>query len=180
MYEEFCGLSDNRFGSPGEYCIAKCDNCGLFQTISVQDAERLKQLYETFYNFGGEKGTIYTKVREVFFSSIAYRFLMAIDGDISFHSRRGQGRLLDVGCNEGRGLAIYQRNGFDTEGLELNEKAAQNARKAGFTVHTQTLEEFQPEEPFDIVVLSKVLEHAPDPKEMLKNVYRVLKSDAVK
>jgi len=67
---------------------------------------------------------------------------MALDGDISFHSRRGQGRLLDVGCNKGRGLLIYQHNGFSPEGLELNEKAAQDARKAGFTVHTQTLEEF--------------------------------------
>ena len=100
---------------------------------------------------------------------------MAIDGDISFHSHRGQGRLLDVGCNEGRGLVIYQRNGFDPEGLELNEKAAQDARLAGFTVHTETLEEFQPEEPFDIVVLSNVLEHTPDPKNMLENVSRVLK-----
>ena len=168
-------LADNRFGSEGEYCIAKCHNCGLLQTIPVPDAERLKQLYETFYNFGGEKGTIYTKVREAFFSSIAYRSWMAIDGDISFHSHRGRGRLLDVGCNEGRGMNIYRQNGFDSEGLELNEKAAQDARMAGFTVHTQTLEEFKPDEPFDIIVLSNVLEHAPNPKEMLENVYRVLK-----
>jgi len=92
---------------------------------------------------------------------------MAIDGDVSFHSHRGQGRLLDIGCNEGRGLEIYKRNGFHPKGLELNEKAAKNARIAGFTVHTQTLEEFQTEDPFDIAVLSNVLEHAPDPKEML-------------
>lgn len=169
------GLTDNRFGSGGEYSIAKCHNCGLLQTIPAPDTEELKQLYETYYNFGGEKGTSYTKSREVFFSSFLYRFWMALDGDISFHSRKGRGRLLDVGCNEGRGLLIYQRNGFDPEGLELNEKAAQNARRAGFTVHTQSLEEFQPEEPFDVVVLSNVLEHAPDPREMLKNVYRVLK-----
>jgi len=58
---------------------------------------------------------------------------------------------LDICCNEWRGLSLYCRNGFDPEGLELNERAAQNARMAGFTVHTQTLEEFQPEEPFDIV-----------------------------
>ena len=175
MHEELHGLADNRFGSDGEYCIAKCSNCGLLQTIPVPDTEKLKQLYETYYNFGGEKGTIYTKAREAFFSSIAYRSWMAIDGDVSFHSRRGQGRLLDIGCNEGRGLFIYRHNGFDPKGLELNERAAQNARRAGFIVYTETLEEFQPEEPFDIVVLSNVLEHAPDPKNMLENVSRVLK-----
>ena len=134
MQVKLSGLIDNRFGSEGEYCIAKCHQCGLLQTIPVRDAEKLKQLYETYYNFGGEKGTIYIKFRQIFFSSIAYLSWMAIDGDISFHSRRVRGRLLDIGCNEGRGLLIYQQNGFDPEGLELNEKAAQNARIAGFTV----------------------------------------------
>ncbi|MBE9570721.1 MAG: class I SAM-dependent methyltransferase [Proteobacteria bacterium] len=175
MYKELRGLTDNRFGNPGEYYIAKCDHCGVLQTIPVPDTEQLKKLYEIYYNFGGEKGTIYTKVRDVFLNSFVYRSWMTIDGDVSFHSRRGQGQLLDIGCNEGRGLAIYQRNGFDPEGLELNEKAAQDARMAGFTVHIQPLEEFQPKKLFDIVVLSNVLEHAPNPKEMLKNIHRVLK-----
>lgn len=175
MQVKLSGLIDNRFGSEGEYCIAKCHQCRLLQTIPVPDAEKLKQLYEAYYNFGGENGTIYTKFRHIFFSSIAYRSWMAIDGDISFHARKDRGRLLDVGCNEGRGLEIYRRNGFDPEGLELNERAAQNARMAGFVVHTKPLEEFQSEEPFDIVVLSNVLEHTPNPKDMLENVHRILK-----
>jgi 2-polyprenyl-3-methyl-5-hydroxy-6-metoxy-1,4-benzoquinol methylase len=170
-------LEDNRFGSPGEYSIAKCHNCGVLQTIPMPDAEKLKQLYERYYNFGGEKGTSYTKFRYIFLTSFVYCFWMAIDGDISFHLRRGSGRLLDVGCNEGRGLKIYRANGFESEGLELNERAAQDARMAGFTVHTQALEKFQPVEPFDIVVLSNVLEHAPNPKNMLDNVRRILKPD---
>jgi len=145
------------------------------QTLPVPSPGELKKLYEEYYNFGGEKGTIYTKSREAFFSSFLYRFWMALDGDIFFHSLKGRGRLLDIGCNEGRGLSLYYRNGFEPEGLELNEKAAQDARMAGFTVYTQTLEEFQPEEPFDVVVLSNVLEHAPDPKEMLEKVQRILK-----
>jgi len=174
-HEELRSLTDNRFGSEGEYSIAKCHNCGLLQTIPVPDPEQLKELYETYYNFEGEKGTIYTRFRDIFFSSIAYRSWMAIDGDISFHSRRGRGRLLDIGCNEGRGLVIYQGNGFDPEGLELNERAAQDARLAGFVVHTKPLEEFQPEKPYDVAVLSNVIEHSLNPKEMLKNVRRVLK-----
>lgn len=177
MQVKVSGLIDNRFGCEGEYCIAKCQQCRLLQTIPVPDAEKLKQMYEDYYNFGGEKETIYTKFRHFFFNSIAYRFWMAIDGDISFHARKGRGRLLDVGCNEGRGMEIYRRNGFDPEGLELNERAAQNARMAGFVVHTKPFEKFQPEEPFDVVILSNVIEHSLNPKEMLKNVKCVLKPE---
>ena len=74
-------------------------------------------------------------------------------------------------------MRIYQRNGFEPEGLELNEKAAQDARKAGFTVYSQIFEEFQSDEPFDIVVLSNVLEHSSNPKNMLDHVRSVLKLD---
>ena len=40
---------------------------------------------------------------------------LAVDGDISFHSVNGSGRLLDVGCNEGRGMMLFKKNGFDVD-----------------------------------------------------------------
>jgi 2-polyprenyl-3-methyl-5-hydroxy-6-metoxy-1,4-benzoquinol methylase len=96
---------------------------------------------------------------------------------MSFHGRRGAGRLLDVGCNEGRGLSLYAGNGFQVEGLELNTLAAAAARRRGFSVHTSTLDQFRPEEPFDVVVLANVLEHAWDPVMMLAEVRRLLKPE---
>ena len=44
---------------------------------------------------------------------------------MSFHARRGAGRLLDVGCNEGRGLAMYAANGFQAESLVWFDRAMQ-------------------------------------------------------
>ena len=80
-------LADNRFGSPDQYSIAECDQCRLLQTVPIPEPEEIKHFYETYYNFGGETGTIYTKLRNTLFGSLAYSFWMAIDGDISFHSR---------------------------------------------------------------------------------------------
>ncbi len=99
---------------------------------------------------------------------------LIVDGDISFHKMKGSGRLLDVGCNEGRGLQIYQQNGYSAEGLELNETAAAEARKAGFRIYTDPLEQFEPEKLYDVVVLSNVIEHSLDPKDMLNHVNRIL------
>ena len=168
------GLSDTRFGTPGTYEIRRCVQCGFEQTWPVPSLAELKKLYEAQYNFGGETGTLYTKLREWFFLSFLYRLWIRLDGDISFHLKTGSGRLLDIGCNEGRGLRIYARNGFQVEGLELNTTAASVARSTGCAVHTCLLDDFQPAASYDVAVLSNVLEHSLDPRQMLADVRRIL------
>ena len=169
------GLFDTRFGIAGRFAVQCCARCDLEQIWPLPEPDHLKHLYERFYNFSGERGTLYLSLRERFFSSLLYRLWIRLDGDISFHARRGSGRLLDIGCNEGRTLKNYARNGFAAEGTELNENAAALARAAGFRVFTGQLEDFAPAELFDVAVLSNVLEHALDPKAMLAAVRRLLK-----
>jgi 2-polyprenyl-3-methyl-5-hydroxy-6-metoxy-1,4-benzoquinol methylase len=168
------GLFDGRFGAPGSFAVAECSGCGLEQTWPRPGAEELKGLYERFYNAGIRPDSAYRGLRERFFTSGLYRLWLAWDGDMGFHGRRGCGRLLDVGCNEGRGLSLYADNGFEVEGLELNETAAALARRRGFRVHTTGLGQFRPQEPFDVVVLANVLEHAWDPVQMLAEVRPLL------
>lgn len=170
-------VTDTRFGVEGNFAIYKCNHCGLVQLNLCPSDSELKSLYETYYNFVGSKKSLYTKLRRTFLESVFYRLWMAIDGDICFHSRRGNGRLLDIGCNEGQGLQIYKQNGFMAEGLELNDRAASEARKRGFRVYADSLETFQPEQSYDVVVLSHVLEHSLNPREMLTHVARILKPD---
>ena len=167
-------LTDTRFGTPGSYQVYRCANCGLEQTYPVPSLPELKRLYEAQYNFGGETGTLYTRLRERFFFSFLNRAWMWLDGDISFYQVRGRGRLLDIGCNEGRGLRIYARNGFEVEGLELNERAAALAREGGFCVQTRLVGEFDPTDPYNVVVLSNVLEHSLDPRQMLLDVRQIV------
>jgi 2-polyprenyl-3-methyl-5-hydroxy-6-metoxy-1,4-benzoquinol methylase len=169
------GVFDTRLGIEGSYNICRCGSCGLIQLLTCLKPDELKSFYETYYNFGGNKEGLYTEFRKAFFASPLYHLWMAIDGDICFHSSRGKGRLLDVGCNEGQGLQIYQQNGFLVEGLELNERAASEARKRGFRVFTGPLEAFRPEKAYDVVVLSHILEHSVNPKVMIAHVARILK-----
>jgi 2-polyprenyl-3-methyl-5-hydroxy-6-metoxy-1,4-benzoquinol methylase len=168
------GVTDNRLGAPGVYEIRRCVSCGLEQTFPIPKQSVLTQLYERYYNFGGIRDTLYTRLRERFLSSFLNRFWTTIDGDVAFQLRKGSGRLLDIGCNEGRGLKIFARNGFQVEGLELNTNAAAVAREGGFTVHTCLLEEFHPTQSFNVAVLSNVLEHTLEPRQMLVDVNRVL------
>jgi SAM-dependent methyltransferase len=172
------GVRDTRFGVPGTWTIRNCLRCALEQTHPIPSGTELKALYENHYNFptlSEDSAKAYEARRERFLMSPLYQLMLAVDGDISFHSERGRGRLLDIGCNEGRGLTLYRRNGFSPEGLELNSHAAAAARARGFVVHEVDLREFRPTEPFDRAVLSNVLEHALDPRRMLADVHRILK-----
>jgi len=169
------GLFDTRFGSAGDYQIQRCARCGLEQLSPQPSAEQLKDLYERYYNFGGGHDTLYTRLRSWYFASPLHRMWAALDGDISFYLRKGSGQLLDIGCNEGRGLKMYAGNGFEVEGIELNEKAAEVARREGFAVHIGTLGRYKLTRQFDVAVLSNVLEHSLDPAEMLRDVHRILK-----
>lgn len=167
---------DTRFGIDAAFGIARCSACGLEQTVPRPAPDALGAYYAAHYNFGGESGTTYTGLRARFLESGLYRLWLALDGDISFHARPGRGRLLDIGCNEGRGLSLYARNGFSAvEGLETNPVAAEAARRRGFAVHGVELADFQPSEPYDVAVLSNVLEHALDPAVMARHVARILK-----
>lgn len=165
---------DNRFGAPGAYDILRCDACGQLQTSPRLDEAALIDAYETYYNYGSG-ATAYAGLRDRLVRSWPYRLWLACDGDITFQTVKGSGRLLDVGCNEGRGLVEFRRNGFAAEGQEINAIAADMARARGFAVSTEPLAQMPGAGSYDVVVLSNVLEHATDPRAMLGDVARLLR-----
>jgi SAM-dependent methyltransferase len=167
-------VEDTRFGSPGKWRILECTACHLEQTDPRPTAAELKTLYETYYNYGGEADTSYTTWRDRLILSAPYQWFLKLDGDMAFNAEQGSGRLLEVGCNEGRNLLLYRRNGFQPEGTEVNGRAAEVARRRGFMVYETDLHGLQPSLPFERVVLANVLEHALDPRAMLADVKRVL------
>lgn len=167
-------LHDTRFGIDYECGAAICTTCGLEQIFPAPGEKDLRRYYEEFYNFKGSDNRKYERLRHLFLFSAVYRIWMAIDGDVSFYSCVGEGRLLDVGCNEGRGLTFYQNNGFNAEGLELNRVAAKSARSRGFVVHEGLLDSFEANSRYNVIVLSNVLEHSLNPAEMLEYIGRIL------
>ena len=82
---------DTRFGVAQPYGIARCRTCGLVQTVPRPSGDELGRLYAKHYNFGGERGTFYTRARARFLASRLYRLWLALDGDISFHAKGGSG-----------------------------------------------------------------------------------------
>jgi len=88
------------------------------------------------------------------------------------------GKLLDVGCGNGRYLDGMNKLGWDVKGVEFNENAVRVCRLSGLDVHHGDLFSANFEDrSFDVINVSHVIEHVPDPKSFFSELSRVLKKN---
>lgn len=86
------------------------------------------------------------------------------------------GRFLDVGCGSGDMIAAMAHLGMVSEGVEPSHYAAAKATAAGLKVTCSLLRDASfPDASFDAVSMFHVLEHTPDPIEVLRECRRILK-----
>lgn len=95
--------------------------------------------------------------------------------------RKRGGRLLDVGCGDGRFLAGALQRGWDAHGVDTSPGAIRSARRelGGRAVLTTLLKASYPAEHFDVVSLFEVLEHLPDVLGHLREIRRILKPEGL-
>ena len=87
------------------------------------------------------------------------------------------GRVLEVGCGNGVFLSYLKHHGWDVVGVDMSAKAAAIAKERfNIDIFAGRIENVTFEaESFDIVVMSHVIEHLPDPGGTLWRVARLLK-----
>ena len=107
-------------------------------------------------------------------------FMEAMGGDI-----KGK-RILDAGCGGGLLSEDFARAGALVTGVDVRAGAIETARehavRVGLSIdyHVGSVEDLQlPEESFDVVVTSFVLEHVSDLRKAIANVARVLKPEGL-
>lgn len=86
------------------------------------------------------------------------------------------GRLLDVGCGSGYKLKFLQDLGWQAEGVDIDPVAVESARAKGLSVRLGTLEvQNYPDNYFDAITMSHLIEHVYNPLGVLGECYRILK-----
>lgn len=88
------------------------------------------------------------------------------------------GRMLDVGCGDGRLLAAAAAHGFDVTGVEPSAGMARKAlrRVEAERIRVGRLEDFQwADGQFDLVVSVSYLEHEPAPRDALLRFHALLR-----
>jgi 2-polyprenyl-3-methyl-5-hydroxy-6-metoxy-1,4-benzoquinol methylase len=87
-------------------------------------------------------------------------------------------KVLDVGCGGGAFLRVVRELGGEVAGVEPSEHGAKAARAQGLPVFHGQLHDYinsgAADRRFDVVTASHVLEHHPEPVEMLKQMKSLL------
>jgi methionine biosynthesis protein MetW len=93
---------------------------------------------------------------------------------------RASGRVLDIGSSLGYLLRALIEAGFEAEGIEPSKFGVEYCRERGLNVTEGYFgRSVYPASSFDIVILNHVLEHVPNPSELLRDVREVLREHGI-
>ncbi|MBA4375971.1 MAG: hypothetical protein C0401_07345 [Anaerolinea sp.] len=164
-------LSDVGCGLPGEWDLLECLQCGLIFTVPPLEPDQFEDYYPAQYSSYNPTGalrstTVGGLIRRIAMLPYTWRFGSPTWGERPF----GSGQLLDVGCGAGMFLMEAAKLGWHVWGIDLSSLAVEKARINAPTasIRLGQLEDLQPNEMFDMINLSHVLEHLPEPHQALR------------
>lgn len=196
-------LRDRLFAAPGTWAMLRCPKCGLIWLNPQPIPEDIGKLYSEYFTHNTlpqipKKEPTMSWRKIVKFSILNSGFGYRSDGSNKFigwmGSRLGPlrdivggivmwlngahpGKLLDVGCGNGQFLATMREMGWEVLGVEPDGQAVKMAQKRfGLNVYEGALEKIAfPDDSFDAITMSHVVEHLSDPTGTLRECQRVLK-----
>jgi 2-polyprenyl-3-methyl-5-hydroxy-6-metoxy-1,4-benzoquinol methylase len=180
-----CKLCGTRVGRPkyrlDGFSVLACPSCGVVFTDLEPTRDELRQLYSIDY---------FSQRQEYYFENSVVDPVKGREdaqiGDFKrwlelLESRKGKGRLLDIGCGIGIFLKMAQDRGWEAYGVDVSYDAVEIARsRFHVNAYVGTLDEAHfADSFFDVVTLLDAFEHLPDPLADLAAIRKVLKSDGV-
>lgn len=162
--------------------IQKCKNCGIVFLNPQPSFVELKEHYpkNEYYSLRGIDKGLKSKIR-MFFYNLYYKenknyFFKALFSPLKFYFRRTKiiknGKLLDIGSGSGQFLYEMKRLGMKIYGVEPGEF---DKKEKLNIINSDLIGAKYPSNFFDVITMNHVLEHIPNPKETLMEVYRILK-----
>jgi len=187
-------LPDRLFSAPGKWNIWTCasEHCGLLWLNPMPVKEDLGIAYQQYATHQDPRSEVESSLAKgarlkAVLRSVVRKDPMDIFGsrrfarDIKNHSSMHlaglrPGKLLEIGPGTGENLRAMKGWGWDTQGVDIDPAAVENARSKGLKVDLGFLEEQNyPSSFFDAVVSLHSLEHIPDPIATVAECVRILR-----
>jgi len=159
-----------------DFNVLRCEECGTAWRSNMYTKDTIHQMYceEDYENhpfFAYEQQSFEATTRAKNFE----RALDYIEGAV------GKGRLLDVACGSGTFLAVANKRGWRTCGVEISE---QLSKVCAETTHSEVVtalfeEASLPEHSFDAITCWDIIEHVLDPQAFLEKACSLLRPGGV-
>lgn len=152
------------------FALFRCTKCQLaFTSPRPSDTELVQCYDEAYYGAAALRGSFAKRLYEIFFRGRRKQ--------IERHVQRG--RLLDIGCGDGRFVHYMAAHGWEAVGFDISPIARALARQqANDRVRIlggRLTDHHLPERSFDLITLWQVLEHIGEPLPLLRHLARLLK-----
>lgn len=155
--------------------VIECMHCGFRHIVPMPKAEDLRRFYEEEF-YQSERAHYIPaseQDREWRQSEFLDRFEVA---ETNLGPSTSQRRVLDIGCGPGDFVAVGHDKGWDSVGVEPSPMAAKFAADRGLTIVNDFFDRNVANTlgQFDFIHMSEVLEHIPNPVEILEAAERIL------
>lgn len=172
-----------------KFSIFSCRDCGAMILSPFPSRERTKDFYpKDYYSYE-------TSQPQGFFESLKkkiIRYHTELGAKFNFFDRffivvfknkfsgvplykKEGGKFLDIGCGSGSNLKTVKEYGWEAQGIELDKRAVEHAKKQGLNVECAGLEEVNfSGKKFDSIRIWHVFEHLTNPNEAMTKIYHLL------
>jgi len=187
--EAFLGR-DQLMGLPGEFTYRECASCGALYQAPLPDTQTIASFYPDSYldhdqppvtkPFGWlRRGVLASRYGYTALVNNGFQRVVGWLAGVVFYrdeiSFNQGGPALDVGCGNGKFVQKLAALGWQARGVEFSESAAKAGISAGLDISIGTLEEAEfAAESFNLISARHLLEHLPDPKQFMAEIYRLL------
>jgi SAM-dependent methyltransferase len=159
------------------YDIIDCERCRFKHIIPLPSGEEMEEYYANQF-LEKRPGYIEKHMEDLEWLRTTYSNTYDMIEECTITEPR---RIIDIGCSLGLFLAEGRKRGWDTFGIEPSKQAADYAKGLGLEIETEPLSRKNVERfgKFDVVYMREVLEHIPDPVNLLQLAKRLLRPKAL-
>jgi SAM-dependent methyltransferase len=157
---------------PNEFRFVRCAACAHLYLSPRPRVADLGAIYPaSYYAFSSGGNPLVARLRRRWEGG-KVRLYRELVGD-------GPRRVLDVGCGNGRFLALLRDFGcpeWRLVGIDLDADAVAECRARGFEAHVGRVEDWEDAGPgFDAVIMLQLIEHVEDPVAICRRVHALLR-----